>query len=52
VWLVPLAVIAAGAVLVVGLIRRWSAQPVKPAAEDAGLEDWTRRVRDEVERDL
>jgi cytochrome c-type biogenesis protein CcmH len=52
VWLVPLAVIAAGAVLVVGLIRRWSAQPVKPAAEDTGLEDWTRRVRDEVERDL
>lgn len=59
VWLVPLALVAAGAMLIVGTVRRWSrppettsASPPGDAAPPGDDDVWIARVREEVERDL
>jgi cytochrome c-type biogenesis protein CcmH/NrfF len=59
IWLVPAAVFAAGAILLGGLVRRWTharAEPAPtrspPADESRSPQDVVRRVREEVERDL
>jgi cytochrome c-type biogenesis protein CcmH len=60
IWLVPVAVFVAGAILVVGLVRRWTHRreqvptaPTDSAAPAAQAErPDVRRIREEVERDL
>jgi cytochrome c-type biogenesis protein CcmH len=56
VWLVPVAAMLAAAVVLIGLIRRWSAPAQTPAPlpaeETAPDPKWLRRVREQVERDL
>lgn len=58
IWLVPLVALAAGAVLLVGALRRWSHpgaadDHVSPSpVSDAEREIWVQRVREEFERDV
>lgn len=57
IWVIPLALIVAAAILLAGVVRRWSrrtdlpSEPAPAGSERSGV-DWTERVRDEVRRTL
>ncbi|HVL81426.1 MAG TPA: cytochrome c-type biogenesis protein CcmH [Actinomycetota bacterium] len=59
IWLVPLAVLGAGALLVGGVVRRWSGKAADTAPDAAAepvpeeeRDRWIARVRDEVAGDI